>query len=106
MSQEKLAELRKKHGQLVEIKSGKDVLAFKPATLEEYEDAQTRHTKGDAPGVVNRELCGRTLVYPEGDEGTALLDAVFARAPATATRVSNELQDMARGDVEVTVKKG
>jgi len=98
----KLAELRKEHGNLVELRfEGHVAFAFRRPTLEEWEDSQEKIRKA-APGVAFREMSQRTLVYGELEALTKL----FESRPMAPGLVADELSDLAREGIEIVVKKG
>lgn len=109
-NESRLAELRKKHGALVECVTPKDPrnpdvsnvqLAFRSPNQEEYEDWQ-EGMKKDRMGPTFRSLCLRTRVLPESEE---LLIKVFEHWPGLAARIQDKVTDLGGADIQVTVKK-
>lgn len=98
----KLADLRKEHGKLVELSfEGRVAFAFRRPNLDEWEESQDKLRTGK-PGPAFRELAQRTLVYGE----LSALQALFQSRPMVPAMVSDEISDLAREGVEITVKKG
>lgn len=97
MSEEQLAELRKQHGELVEVTVGGKTLAFRSATAEEYDTYQAKVDRDDL-GPACRELCQQTLVYPD-DLG--VLVATFERWPLLAAKLKQQLELTSGGNVAV-----
>lgn len=106
------AQLREKYGDIAVAKVAGKEFAFQTPTDTDYEEFQQSiirlgndKIKG---GPVFRELCLKSLVYPEagGKPDVDSLEAAFRKQPASALKISDKLSELAGSDVEITVKKG
>jgi hypothetical protein len=106
-----LAELAKKHGQVVnfETKDGR-LFAFRTPEMGEWERLQARILTGaEEVGPARREICQCTCVYAGGASDDAIpstLHALFEKAPVVPSMITEQLRELATDAIQVTVKKG
>ena len=108
-TEEKLAELRSKHGEVVTIETPFGDFAFRTPTLEDWERHQEKIKKSLMPNskesmsASNREIAQMSLV-----DSTQLQDlkTLFSKRPASAAMIIEKLGELAGADIEFVVKKG
>lgn len=108
-TEEKLAELRSKYGEIVTIESPFGDFAFRTPALDDWERHQERIKRSLMPNskesmsASNREIAQVSLAEPSQLQE---LKALFARKPAIAGAIADKLGELAGGDIEITIKKG
>lgn len=104
LTPEKIAELKAQHGELYLIESEDEtvplqVVAKKPGR--QHLDRYTQEFMAGKASRAGRQLLADCMVYPSADE----LDRIAADAPGVPTVVAGKLVELARLNLEVTVKK-
>ncbi len=109
MTEERIAELRKEHGEVAVARTRFGDFVFKPPELEDYEifkdkllDAQNPNSK-QSLGAAQREFCQCCLA-----DATQLSDlqTYFKKQPGSVAKIADRLGDLAGNEVEVEIKKG